>query len=109
MNESCQNCVPSVTGGQNSEGNYVIKVRYPLNTFSEETRKEIEVLIEEARQEGREEMRLKNAGLYRQLFGEMSDSRVFSAKEVWEILDWYAPLFTEETKKQLSNYFKGKV
>ncbi len=60
-------------------------------------------LIREAE---REKWRLKNAGLYRQLFGE--ENRTYTSKELWEILDSYAPLFTEEQKKELKDYIMKK-
>ena len=55
------------------------------------------------RADEREKWRLKNAGLYRQLFGEMNDERTFTAKELWKIFDDYTPLFTEEQKKELKD------
>lgn len=51
--------------------------------------------------EGRNEMRLKNAGLYRQLFGETNN--IYTSKDLWEIFDNYQPLFTEEQKKELKD------
>lgn len=49
----------------------------------------------------REKWRLKNAGLYRQLFGE--NKGVYTSKELWKIFDSYYPLFTEDQKKELKD------
>ena len=51
--------------------------------------------IREKLKEEREKWRLKNAGLYRQLFGEMNDEKTFTAKELWKMFNDYSPLFTE--------------
>lgn len=60
-------------------------------------------LIRKKLKEEQEKWRLKNAGLYRQLFAEMNDSKTFTAKELWKIFDDYTPLFTEEQKKELKD------
>jgi len=56
-------------------------------------------------EDGIEEMRLKNAGLYRQLFGEVGEDTLFTAKQLHDIFDKICPLFTpeqlEDIKKQL--------
>lgn len=62
---------------------------------------EYEMIQDKARKEEQEKWRLKNAGLYRQLFAEMNPERTFTAKELWKIFDDYAPLFTEEQKEEL--------
>ena len=58
-------------------------------------------LLSQCEEEVRREMTLKNAGLYRQLFGEMNEDKVFTSREVWEILDGYAPFIDDEMKEQL--------
>ena len=59
--------------------------------------------IASAKEEEREKWRLKNAGLYRQLFAEMDPERTFTAKEIWKMFAGYAPLFTGEQKKELKD------
>ena len=74
-----------------------------------ETIFEIENFLREKLKEEQEKWRLKNAGLYRQLFGEMNDERTFTAKELWKIFDDYTPLFTEEQKKELREIICKKI
>jgi len=62
------------------------------------------------REEERNKWKLKNAGLYRQLFGELRRGEVYTTEHIWEILNGYCPLFTpeqlEDIKKVVTDPFK---
>ena len=67
------------------------------------TSKAIESFIENLLEQERRRLTIKNAGLYRQLFGEMSSDKTFTAKEVWEIMNSYQPLFTREQEEEIKS------
>ena len=56
---------------------------------------------------GEEKQKLKNAGLYRQLFGEMTPDKTFTVRELRDIFDGYSPLFTQEQKVELKEYLNS--
>lgn len=42
-----------------------------------------------------------NLGFIRQFLGELPPDKTFTAKELWEVFETFAPLMSEETEKKL--------
>lgn len=48
-----------------------------------------------------------NLGFIRQYLGEVSPERTFTAKELWEVFNTFAPLMSEEQEKEIVETIKG--
>lgn len=80
-----------------------------ISSHSRDLIKEHRDFISELLEEERNKWQLKNAGLYRQLFGESGvyhSKKTFNSKELWEIFNDYAPLFTPEQLEDIKKTLK---
>ena len=53
------------------------------------------------------ETKTSNLGFIRQYLGEVPPERRFTAKELWEVFNTFAPLMSKETEKKLVEAIKG--
>ena len=66
----------------------------------------MEVFIQKLLQDERDKWQLKNAGFYRQLFGEMEKGEKFTAEELWKIFDGYSPLDPKGLLKNIASHIR---